>query len=86
MQRAIVVRQIGEENEVSRQISEGIWEAECHRLEAENAQLRAQLREAEARVGLFGWGYNQQRAKRLQAECKLDKRKASIWGKIASLI
>lgn len=84
-QKAIVVRQLGE-RDVAYAITEGIWEAECRRLQEENEMLREQLREAEARVGLFNWGYQEQRRKRLSAECRLDKRKASIWQRLAALI
>lgn len=84
-QKAIVVRQLGE-RDVAYAITEGIWEAECRRLQAEVDMLREQLREAEARVGLFSWGYQDQQRRRLRAECRLDKRKASIWQRLAALI
>lgn len=85
-QRAIVVRQVGQRNEIAEKISEGIWEAEARRLQAEVDMLRAQLAEAEARVGVFNWGYQEQKLRRLRAECELDKRKASIWSRIFALI
>ncbi len=71
---------------MSQGISEGIWAAECRRLEAENAELRRRLAEAEARVGLFCWGLENERERRIEAQCKLNKRKASVWHKLGLVL
>lgn len=83
--RAVVVRQ-GGDSMVSGRISEGIWEAEARRLQAENEYLREQLRIAEARVGLFNWGMEQEQHRRRTAEARVNKRRRGIYQRVMELI
>lgn len=84
-QRAIVMRSYGD-NDMSEQISEGMWKAEALKLKTENEALRKRVREMEDRARLFLWGMEREREGRLEAECALDKKKRALWRRAFRLL